>query len=67
MINWKCVYTTDRLDKTEAIQGLLAEENIEAVVMNKTDSAYLIGDVELYVKSEDVNKAVELIKGFKIE
>jgi len=67
MENWKCIYTTDQLYKADAVKVLLAEENIESFVMNKKDSSYLLGDVELYVQPEDENKAVEMIKGFKIE
>jgi hypothetical protein len=48
------------------MRNYLIEENIEAVVMNKKDSAYTVfGQVELYVPSEDENLAVELIKSFK--
>ena len=67
MENWISVYTTNQLYKAEAIKDFLAEENIEAYVMDKKDSSYLLGDVEMYVKPEDENTAVELIKGFKIE
>ena len=67
MDNWICVYTTNQIYKAEAVKDLLTEENIEAVVMNKKDSWYLFGDVELYVQPEDEHLAVELIKGFKFE
>ena len=68
MENWKCVYTTDQVYKANAVKELLAEENIEAVVMNRKDSAYTVfGNVELYVPPEDENLAAELIKKLKIE
>jgi hypothetical protein len=67
METWKCVYTTEQVYRAEAVKDLLAEENIEAVVMNKKDSAYLLGEVELYVSPEDEHLAAELIKGFHIE
>jgi len=67
MENWICVYTTDQIYKAEAVKALLSLENIEAMVMDKKDSSYLWGDVELSVKPEDENLAIELIKGFKIE
>lgn len=68
MENWTCVYTTNQVYKAEAVKNLLAEENIEAVVVDKKDSASLVfGEVELYVQPEDENMAVELIKGFRIE
>ena len=67
MENWTCVYTTNQIDKAETVKQFLAEEDIEAVVVNKKDSMYLFGEVELLVQPEDENLAVELIKGFKIE
>jgi len=67
MENWICIYTADQMFKAEAVKSLLTEENIEVVVMDKKDSSYLWGEVELYVQPEDENLAVELIKGFKIE
>ena len=67
MENWVCVYTANQVYKAEAVKELLAEENIEAVVVNKKDSMYLFGEVELFVQPEDENLATELIKSFKIE
>lgn len=68
MKNWKCVYSANQVYKAEAVKDLLARDNIEAVVLNKIDSAYTVfGEVELYVQPEDEDRAVELIKGFKIE
>ena len=67
MENWTCVYFTNEAHKAEIVKDLLINENIEAVVMNKKDSSYLLGEVELYVPSEDENLAIELIKKFRIE
>ena len=48
------------------MKNYLMDENIEAVVMNKKDSAYTVfNEVELYVPPEDEYLAVELIKSFK--
>ena len=67
MENWTCVFVTNNAHKADMVKELLVNENIEAVVMNKKDSSYLFGDVELYVPPEDENMAIELIKGLKIE
>ena len=68
MENWTCVYTTNQVYQAEAVKNFLAEDNIEAVVVDKKESSYhLWGEVQLYVLPENENKAVELIKGFKIE
>jgi hypothetical protein len=66
MEDWKCVYTTEQEYKAELVKGFLTNENIEAVVYNKKDSAYVIfGHVKVYVQPENENLAVELIKDFK--
>lgn len=68
MENWKCVYSTDQVYKAEAVKEFLAEGDVEAVIVNKKDSAYTVfGDVELFVQPEDENLAIELIKEFSIE
>ena len=68
MENWKCVYTAVQLYKVDVVKDFLTAENIEAVVVNKMDSAYtMFGEVELYVKPEDENRAVELIKKCRFE
>ena len=67
MENWKTVYTTDQLHKAELVRDFLREKIIDAVVMNKKDSAYGIGDIELYVTPEDQNAATELIKKLNIK
>jgi len=68
MENWKCVYTTDQAYKAELVKAYLANEDIEALVFNKKDSAYIIfGDVEVYVQPDDENMATELIKAKQFE
>ena len=63
MENWKCVYTTDQAYQAELVKGYLANENVEAVVFNKKDSAYtMFGELEVLVQPEDENIATELIK-----
>ena len=68
MENWTCIFTADQVHKAEILKDFLAEENIEANVVDKMDSVYTVyGKAELYVQPEDEHRAVELIKGFKIE
>ncbi|MCF8301643.1 MAG: DUF2007 domain-containing protein [Bacteroidales bacterium] len=60
--NWTKVYTSTQQYKVELIKGLLAENNIESVSVNKQDSAYLFGEIELYVHVEHAFKANQIIK-----
>jgi hypothetical protein len=59
--NWARIYTTAAQYKAELLKGLLAEEEIDSVIVNKQDSSYLFGELELYVKAEDVVKAKRII------
>jgi uncharacterized protein len=59
---WSKVYTTNDNFKAEVIKGVLETENINAVVMNKRDSAYTaFGEIDVYVKDEDFFEAKEVL------
>lgn len=47
--------------KVEIVQAVLKDAGIESVIMNKKDSAYLFGELELYVQADDVLKAKQII------
>jgi hypothetical protein len=59
--NWALIYSTGAPYKIELLKGMLAEHEIDSVIINKQDSSYLIGELELYVKAEDVVKAKRII------
>jgi hypothetical protein len=61
MEGWVCVYTSGYLHMAEMIRGLLEENGITAIVVNKQDSVYLIGDIELYVSYDDAFVANQII------
>jgi hypothetical protein len=55
---WEKVFSTNAGYQADILKALLEEENVVCVVINKQDSSYLaFGEVELFVKSEDVLKA----------
>jgi hypothetical protein len=58
---WITVFSSADPFRVEVIKGLLADNNIESVVVNKKDSAYLFGEVELYVNVEDAFIANQII------
>lgn len=60
--NWVKVYTSSQLYEIELIRGLLNENNIESVTIDKQDSAYLFGVIELYVNVENAFRAKQLIE-----
>jgi hypothetical protein len=59
--HWEKIFSTNAFYKATILKALLEEENIVSIIVNKQDSSYLIfGDVELYVKAEDVLKAKQI-------
>ena len=60
--NMKEVFSADKMYKIKIIQELLEENNIENFVLNQKGSAFLIGDIHLYVDKKDENKALSIIK-----
>ncbi len=59
--DWVKIYTSSKLFEIELIRGLLLENDIESFVINKQDSSYLFGEVELYVSNSDVLNANQII------
>lgn len=60
---WAVVFETDQLFRAEIAVQVLQEEGIEAVIMNKKDSSYIIfGEIKVFVRNEFLEKAEELIK-----
>lgn len=44
------------------VKDILEDNSMDVVLLNKQDSFYLFGDIELYVKPDDVIRAKFLIK-----
>ncbi len=59
--NWTHIHSTGVPYKAEILKSILEENDIEAIVINKQDSSYHFGELEIYVKAEDVIKAKHLI------
>lgn len=65
--NWVMIYSSPKLYEIEMVKDLLSEYEIECVEMNKRDSAYLIGEYEIYVKAGQAFEATQIISRFKSE
>ena len=60
---WEVIISTTLLYKAEIIKGLLEDEGIPCVIVNKQDSSYLaFGEIELFVPREDVLKAKQIME-----
>ena len=60
--DWQLVYSAKSAIDAEMVRGMLENVGIDAVVINKQDSSYLFGDVEVYVSKEQAEKAADIIK-----
>lgn len=63
--NWVLLKSTSDDFTAEIISGMLKENQIETIVMNKRDSEFLLGEVELYVQNSDLEKAKQLLAEHK--
>ena len=61
MKGWTVVYSDGFPPAVELRRTVLDQHSIPAVVLNKKDSSYLFGFVELLVQDEDVIRAKELL------
>ncbi len=60
--HWQSVYATRFGYRAEIVKAVLADNDIQAVVVDKQDTAYHFGQIEVYVTADDVLKAVKLIE-----
>ena len=57
MNGWSVVYSDGFPPAVELRRAVLEQHDIPAVVLNKRDSSYLFGFVELLVQNEDLDRA----------
>ena len=59
--NWVKVYSSAFAHKIEIIKSILEENDVDCIIMNKQDSSYFFGEIELYVQDIDVIRAKQII------
>ncbi len=64
MENWVNIYSINKAYLAEMAKEVLEENSIESVIINKQDSVYLFGEIELYVHPDNVIKAKHILKDF---
>ena len=63
MENWYKLHTTRNYAEANIIKGMLEENNIQVVMLNKLDSSYLaFGYIELFVPLHLKDMAKDLLK-----
>jgi len=59
------VFTTNKPYEAELLRQVLSNHQIHAFIINKQDSAYKFGEIELFVHRDDVIRAKILIREFE--
>lgn len=63
MENWIKVFEDSMQIRAEIVKGVLVENEIQAVVLNKKDSAYqMFGSYQVLVKRDDAIQATKIIQ-----
>jgi len=64
MKNWIIIESFERLQQANFRKSILEQNGIESIVMSQRDSAFLLGEIDLYVKKNDFATAKEVLKEF---
>jgi hypothetical protein len=59
--DWVKIYTSQDFYKSEMVKQILIENEIEAVILNKKGYPYQIGEVEVHIRQQEFEKAIEII------
>lgn len=62
MDGWTVIYSDSFPPAVELRRVILEEHHIPAVMLNKRDSSYLFGFVELRVQAKDVSRALAILE-----
>ncbi len=59
------IYSAGQPYMAEMVRQMLADHNIQSFIVNKQDSAYKFGDIELFVHRDNIIRAKMLIREFE--
>mgnify|MGYP003564489060 CR=1 FL=1 len=59
------IYSTDKIYQADLLMQVLADNGIKAFSINKKDSDYLFGFIEVYVNHDDAIRAKSLVIKFE--
>jgi hypothetical protein len=63
--DWVVVYTTNKIYQAEIFRELLGDHEIDSIIINKQDSSCKFGNIEVYVRRNNILKAKMLVKEFE--
>ena len=59
------IYGSDKPYLAELLRQMLSDHDIPSFILNKQDSTYKFGEIEIYVNRDDVIMAKKLIQEFE--
>ncbi len=59
--DWVKIYTTNDFYKAEIVRQVLIDHEMDAVLMNKQDSAYKFGEIHVLIPQSNFEQALEII------
>jgi len=59
------IYSSSQPYQAELVRQMLTNHNIQSFIVNKQDSAYKFGNIELFVHRDNVIRAKKLIQEFE--
>jgi len=66
--DWVIAYSTNKMYQAELLKRLLGDHDIDAFIIDKMDSTYrTFGDIEVYVRRDNILRTKILVKKFEVE
>ncbi|MBV6645980.1 MAG: DUF2007 domain-containing protein [Cyclobacteriaceae bacterium] len=62
MTDWQKVYEDNTSYRVEIVKAILEDHQLKPVIVNKKDAAYQFGTFEVHVASDQVLRALKIIK-----
>ncbi len=59
--DWVKIYTSADFFKSEIVKQVLIDNEIDAVLLNKKGYPYAVGEVEVHIRQQEFQKAIEII------
>ncbi|MBK0383216.1 DUF2007 domain-containing protein [Pedobacter sp. SD-b] len=58
---WVKIYSSNQYFQSEIVKQVLVDHDIDAIIMNKQDSSYKFGEVEVHINQTNFDKALAII------
>ena len=66
-MKWESIFETENPQRAEIVKSILEKKGFQPVIINKKDSAYLFGLMQIQVSQEEVLLAIKELEDIKFE